>query len=295
MDRDIPDLVSDVGEDRPQKKSRKASARPKVITTKIRCRKVPPNIPSILIDGILFHLEESAQRWKYAAKRSIVADVNISDKHHSCLLVMDLVIQADLSKTISNVGPFYPQLIKEFIVNLPSEFNDPSRLDYQTAHIRGSMFKISPAIINGTVSVWPINGIPAVSLSVKYVILYKVGIANWFPSSHASSVSVALGTFLYQICNDESVDVGLFIYNQLLRHVDIFRVKIPIPLPMFFSRSHVPIIEHDMRPSRNARVFDSEDVNFSSEAFNLPQELASHVINTLTAESQTLYLDKSTF
>ena len=165
---------------------------------------------------------------------------------------------------ISNVGPFYPQLIRQFIVNLPSEFNNSSSHDYQTVHIRGLKFKISPAIINGflgntvefgstpshpyndvltfvlsggTLSIWPVNGIPTVSLGIKYVILHKVGITNWFPSSHASSVFVALGTFLYQICNDDSMDAGLFIYNPLLRHVGTFGVNIPIRLRQFFLKS----------------------------------------------------------
>ncbi|TYK30870.1 gag-pol polyprotein [Cucumis melo var. makuwa] len=48
----------------------------------------------------------------------------------------------------------------------------------------------------------PTNGVPVVALSIKYAILHKIGIANWFPSSHASSVSIALGAFLYHICND---------------------------------------------------------------------------------------------
>ncbi|KAA0058388.1 uncharacterized protein E5676_scaffold2133G00130 [Cucumis melo var. makuwa] len=69
----------------------------------------------------------------------------------------------------------------------------------------------------------------------KYVILHKIGIANWFPSSHASRVSAVLDTFLYRICNDDRVDVGAFIYNQLLRHVGSFGVKLSIALPRFFS------------------------------------------------------------
>ncbi|TYK09547.1 gag-pol polyprotein [Cucumis melo var. makuwa] len=69
--------------------------------------------------------------------------------------------------------------------------------------------------------------------SVKYAILHKIGIANWFPSSHASSVSVALGTFLYRICNDDRVDAGTFICNQLLRQGS-FGVKLLIALPSFF-------------------------------------------------------------
>lgn len=123
---------------------------------------------------------------------SHTTEVNISDKYRSCLIIMDLVVKASLSKTISKVGPFYPRLIREFIMNLPSDFNDPSSLNYQLVHIRGSQFKISPSIINsfigndissdstasqssneeldfilsgGTLSVWSVNGIPAVSLN----------------------------------------------------------------------------------------------------------------------------------
>ncbi|KAA0039633.1 uncharacterized protein E5676_scaffold767G00060 [Cucumis melo var. makuwa] len=94
---------------------------------------------------------------------------------------------------------------------------------------------MASVLFGGTLSIWPVNGILAISLSINYVILHKIDIANWFPSSHASNISIALGTFLYQICNDDLVDAGLFIYNQLLRHVGTFGVKIHIPLPRFFS------------------------------------------------------------
>ncbi|TYK17067.1 Retrovirus-related Pol polyprotein from transposon TNT 1-94 [Cucumis melo var. makuwa] len=89
--------------------------------------------------------------------------------------------------------------------------------------------------IDGTLSSWPVNGIPVAVLSVKYARLHNIGIANWFSSSHASSVSAALGTFLYRMCNGDKVDAGAFIYNQLLRHVRSFGVKLLIALPRFFS------------------------------------------------------------
>ena len=142
-------------------------------------------MPSVLIDGVSFHSEEGAHKWKYVVKRRIADEANIADQYNSYPAILDLIYNVGLIRTIYEVGPFYLRLMHELIVNLPSDFNDPSADEYQKVHIHGICFNVSPELLNtylglslpvdyavsyptperlaeeligGTVPVWPVDG-----------------------------------------------------------------------------------------------------------------------------------------
>ncbi|KAA0068054.1 gag-pol polyprotein [Cucumis melo var. makuwa] len=129
----------------------------------------------------VLNLQKEKLNKKFMVQRRIADEVNISDKHQSCMSIMDLIQRAGLEKTILKVGPFYPQLIREFIVNLPDEFNNPSSPDYHTVHIRGFKFVISPAVINGFLgNVVDINYSPSYpSIEVLTTVLSGGTLSTW--------------------------------------------------------------------------------------------------------------------
>lgn len=59
-------------------------------------------------------------------KRNIVDEKELSKS----MYLMDLLLEAGLERNVLHLRPFYPQLIRKFIVNLTSNFDDPASIEF---------------------------------------------------------------------------------------------------------------------------------------------------------------------
>ncbi|KAK2450395.1 hypothetical protein QL285_009514 [Trifolium repens] len=189
---------------------------PVSITKKSTGKKTSSNVSVVPTDNISFHYPDYAHRWKYMFHRRLALERELGPDVLDINEVVDLIKHAGLEKTVTNQGNCYDKLVKEFLVNVPDECDNPMSQDYHVVYVRGKEVKFSPTIINrflgiddskcidtelnfnqvckvitaNQVKLWPKKGtIPVVMLSVKYAILNRTGAANWVPTTHSSDIA----------------------------------------------------------------------------------------------------------
>ncbi|KAL5128034.1 hypothetical protein HKD37_14G040362 [Glycine soja] len=221
-------------------------------------KKVPGNVPDAPLDNISFHSIGNVERWKFVYQRRLALERELGRDALDCKEIMDLIKAAGLLKTVTKLGDCYESLVREFIVNIPSDITNRKSDEYQKVFVRGKCVRFSPAVINkylgrpteGVVDIavfehqiakeitakqvqhWPKKGkLSAGKLSVKYAILHRIGTANWVPTNHTSTVATGLGKFLYAVGTKSKFNFGNYIFDQTVKHSESFAVKLPIAFP----------------------------------------------------------------
>jgi hypothetical protein len=171
---------------------------------------------------------------------------------------VNLIDEAGLMKTVWGLGDCYEQLVREFIVNVPEDCDNPQSPEYHKVFVRGLLVNFSPSIINeflgrddartpeveltdgdlakaitnGLVKQWPKGKkVSSSKLSVKFACLNKIGTVNWVPTVHTSDISTDLARLIYTIGSKVKYDYGSYIFNQTLKHADSMAIKKPIAFP----------------------------------------------------------------
>ncbi|KAH1189506.1 hypothetical protein GmHk_20G057259 [Glycine max] len=111
-------------------------------------KKVPENVPDAPLDNISFHSIGNVERWKFVYQRRLALERELGRNALDCKETMDLIKAAGLLKTVTKLGDCYESLVREFIVNIPSDITNRKSDEYQKVFVRGKCVRFSPAVIN---------------------------------------------------------------------------------------------------------------------------------------------------
>ncbi|XP_050891247.1 uncharacterized protein LOC127096738 [Lathyrus oleraceus] len=122
-------------------------------------------------------------------------------------------------KIVTDFGKCYKILVKEFIMNISKECGNKRSKEFRKVYVRGRCVDFYPEVINKFLEIneeeqteievsdnficreitakhvkeWPRKGkLSASALSVKYVVLHKIGVTNWVPTNHNSNIATGL-------------------------------------------------------------------------------------------------------
>ncbi|KAK2409967.1 hypothetical protein QL285_045362 [Trifolium repens] len=263
---------------------------PNIVSTgkkKVGGKIIPQNVPDVPMDNISFHFIESARKWKFVANRRIALERELSAEASEQKEIIALIEEAGLMKTVTGIGECYEKLVKEFLVNIPEDYDIPLSKEHHKVYVRGKCVHFSPAIINkflgnkedgyselevtnnqvcktitaNQVKVWPMKGkVPSVMLSVKYAILNRIGTANWVPTTHTSDIATGLARFIYSIGTGTAFDYGSHIFEETVQHAKSWAVRMPIAYPSLICgiilAQHPTILTADDEVSKRESPLD---------------------------------------
>ncbi|KAK2435664.1 hypothetical protein QL285_020707 [Trifolium repens] len=301
VEEDVPHIASNIvshAKKKSQKKFRRAAIPeldvvhdvPNIVSTekkKIGGRIIPQNVPDVPMDNISFHFIESAQKWKFVANRRLALERELSDEALEQKEIIALIEKARLMKTVSGIGDCYEKLVKEFLVNIPEDCDNPLSKEHHKVYVRGKCVVFSPAIINkalgnkedgyaemeitnnnicktitaNQVKIWPSKGkVPSVMLSVKYAILNMIGTANWVPTTHTSDIVTGLARFIYSVGTGTEFNYGAHIFDETVQHAKSWAIRMPIAFPSLICSiilaQHPSILTADDEVSKRESPLD---------------------------------------
>ncbi|KAF3578533.1 hypothetical protein DY000_02033409 [Brassica cretica] len=161
-----------------------------------------------------------------------LTDNNVSD-------VRRIVTGAGLIHTLTDIDPYQPNVIREFIANLPEA---EEREDGVAVYVRGSLVDFSPSLINSLYCIpgfeedpnWMDESIDEVcgfltngrirrweNMSSKYLtatnqVLYKLVCSNWIPTMNYTSMNQKRLRFVYMLHHHDGFNFVKLVYDQIM-------------------------------------------------------------------------------
>ncbi|XP_062104339.1 uncharacterized protein LOC133815523 [Humulus lupulus] len=162
----------------------------------------------------------------YAQKKFMIERNYVLSDHRPYGVLTMLQDRKWTGSLVKFIG-FVDRIVKEFYANLTNEIIEPKSPLYCKVFVRGHWFSFSPQDIAhalhlpldvkddddlatldkdtiitelvGQKMVWPSNTVISISnLTYTYVVLHKFATMNWKPTSHTTTISFDMASFLYK-------------------------------------------------------------------------------------------------
>ncbi|CAJ2666703.1 unnamed protein product [Trifolium pratense] len=199
-----------------------------------------------------------SEEQKETITKRLALERNLKDDILECPPVVEALEYAGLMKTVVGLDKCYDRLVKEFLINVAADCNDPASPEYRQVFVRGKCVQFSPIVINqylqrssdevaplkatdneickvltgGKIKVWPSKAkLSATSLSPFYAVLNRIAAHNWVPTTHSGDIARGLGKFIYAVGNKAKFDYGAYFFQETLSHALTYAVEKPVALP----------------------------------------------------------------
>ncbi|XP_050875920.1 uncharacterized protein LOC127079579 [Lathyrus oleraceus] len=182
-------------------------------------KKIPANIPEVPINNISFHYVDNVEKWKFVYQIRLELERELGKDAFECKKVTSLIEEVRLMKSVTGFGRCFKMLVKEFIMNISKECDNKSSKKFRKMYVRGRCVDFSSEIINmflgrneeeqaevevfnnvickeitaKQVKEWETKGkLSASYLTVKYVVLHRIGVTNWVSTNHTYTIAIKL-------------------------------------------------------------------------------------------------------
>ncbi|WJX45738.1 hypothetical protein P8452_32599 [Trifolium repens] len=268
VEEDVPHIVSNIvssAKKKSQEKLRRAASVPdhdvvddvpNIVSTgkkKIVGKFIPQNVPDVPMDNISFHFIESAQKWKFVANRRLALERELSAEAFEKKEIIALIEKAGLLKTVTGMGECYEKLVKEFLVNIPEDCDNPLSKEHHKVYVRGKCVHFSPAVINK-------------ALGNKEDGYAKMEVTNnqVCKTITANQVKVwplkGLARFIYSVGTGTVFNYGAHIFEETVQHAKSWAVRMPIAFPSLICSiilaQHPAILTADDEVSKRESPLD---------------------------------------
>ena len=226
--------------------------------------------------------------------RRLTLERELSKEALQCKEVMKLIKHDGLMKTVHGLGSCYEKLVKEFLVNIPEDCDNPLNKEYQKVFVRGKEISFSPDTINtylgrseepypelevtddaicksitgGKVNHWPKKGkLPTSKLTPMFTLLNRIAAVNWVPTTHNYEVATGLARIIYCVGNKVNFDFDTYIFQQTVKHAKTLTIKMPIAFPsllcgIIVNQRPDVLVKEDMACRRDSAIsFSAQDLD----------------------------------